>query len=304
MISFYGGKNKQNSFIYEQITPEIKENTKTYTEVFSGAMWPYFKNDFSFCDKIIYNDLNPFLTNFFHCCSIPEFRDYLEEMNQPDGLIYFEKNNESYVYEEQYSRFKTLFQTYKKELYTDNIGKKVVIQMPDFEKGFKYAFLLRHAFSSISHEKIGFSYSASSYKPDKPCPEPKIQILLRKLKKEENIDKLDNITKFECLDFQDHIEKYDSPETLFYLDPPYFSTEKNYYRGTDHFGEAGHARLAKLLHKIEGKFILSYYDFEPLQKFFPKNKYRWEEKTFNRASTSIQKKDKDKGGHEVLIMNF
>jgi len=304
MISFYGGKARQSNFIFEQITQEIKDKTKTYTEVFSGAMWPYFKSDFSFCDQIVYNDLNPFLTNFFNCCSMPEFREYLEDMNQPGGLIHFEKNNESYVYEEQYNRFKMLFQEYKKELYTDNVGKEINIQIPDFEKGFKYAFLLRHAFSSITHEKIGFSYSASSYKPDKPCPEPKIQILMRKLKKEENIEKLDKISKFECLDFQDLIEKYDSSETLFYVDPPYKSTEKNYYRGTDHFGEAGHARLAKVLKNIKGKFILSYYDFEPLEKFFPKDKYRWEEKTFNRASTSIQKKDKDKGGHEVLIMNF
>jgi len=304
VISFYGGKSRQSFWLFDQITKELKDKTKTYVEVFAGAMWPYFKNDFSFCDKIIYNDLNPFLTNFYHCCSIPEFREYLLEMNEPNGLIHFIKNDESYVYEEQYNRFKSIFQSFKKELYTDNVGKEIIIQMPDFELGFKYAFLLRHAFSSISHEKIGFSYSASSYKPEKPCPEPKMQILLRKLQKEENLEKLDKINKFECLDFQDLIEKYDDEESLFYLDPPYFSTEKNYYRGLEHFGEAGHARLAKILHKIKGKFILSYYDFEPLQKFFPKYEYRWEERTFNKASTSIQKKDKDKGGHEVLIMNF
>lgn len=306
IISYYGGKSSQSEFIYNQITDKIKEETKTYTEVFSGAMWPFFKNDFSFCDQVIYNDLNPFLTNFYECCSMPEFRDHLHELNEPGGLIHFKKNDEKYVFEEQYNRFKTLFQKYKKELYTDNIGKNVTVQKPDFDLGFKYGYLLRHAFSSISHEKIGFSYSASSYKVDKPCPEPKIQILLRKLKVEENINKLNKISKFECLDFEEHIKKYDSKETLFYVDPPYMTTEKNYYRGDDHFGKEGHERLSKVLKNIKGKFILSYYDFENLSEFYPKDEYTWKTQSFNKSSTSNMKKDskKDKKGHEILIMNY
>ena len=47
MISFYGGKSKQSDWLFSQITQKIKDNTKIYTEVFSGAMWPYFKHDFS-----------------------------------------------------------------------------------------------------------------------------------------------------------------------------------------------------------------------------------------------------------------
>jgi DNA adenine methylase len=304
MISFYGGKAKQSDFIYEQITPEIKENTKIYTEVFSGAMWNFFKNDFSFCDTVVYNDLNPFLYNFYYCCSIPEFRDYLLEMNEPDGLIHFEKNNEKFKYEEQYDRFKQLFQKYKKELYTDNIGKEVNIQIPDYDMAFKYAILLRHAFSSISHEKVGFSYSTTSNVVGKPCPEPKIHVLLRKLQDQNIIKKLNKISNFECLDFEKHINKWDSLETLFYVDPPYYSTEKNYYRGKDHFGEFGHYRLSNVLKNIKGKFILSYYDFDKLNEFYPRNQFTWKEKAFTKASTSVQKSGKDKRGFEVLIMNY
>jgi DNA adenine methylase len=304
MISFYGGKNKQSAWIYSFLSDELKKNIRTYVEPFSGAMWVYFNQDFSWCDQIIFNDLNRYLTNFYTCCSQEGFINLLNEMNEPGGLFYFEKGNENYIYEKEYERFKTIFKQCKQELYTDKKGQELDFKIPDYDLAWKYAMLVRHAFSSISHEKIGFSFSASSYKEGKPVPEPKIQILLRKLNQEKIQQKLRAITAFESLDFETLIPKYDSHHTFFYIDPPYFSTEGNYFRGDEHFGKEGHERLAKVLQNIKGFFALSYYDFEGLSEMYPKDKFHWEEKSFTRASTSVQKSGRDKKGYEVLIMNF
>lgn len=307
LFSYFGGKRNQSPWIYSQITNEIKNSTTTFTEVFSGVFWVYFSNDFSFADKIIYNDMNQYLANFFATCSNQNFIDKLEyELDK--GILRFEPDKFSTprdAYDYYYAYFKKMFYELREELMTQHVGKKVDINIPDIELAFKYAILLRHSFSGLSNEKAGYSYSSSSFYEGKPCPKPKSQHLRKLFENDEMIEKLSKVTSFEYLDFSEHIEKYDSPTTLFYIDPPYFSSEDKYYRGGDYFGREGHEKLSNILNRIDGKFILSYYDFPELNNFYPKDKFRWETKAFTKASTSITNKDiKEKQGHELLIMNF
>lgn len=71
---------------------------------------------------------------------------------------------------------------------------------------------------------------------------------------------------FECLDWAELIERYDTPETLFYLDPPYFGGESDY--GKDMFQRADFARMAELLSQIKGAFILSINDTPEIREIF------------------------------------
>lgn len=64
--------------------------------------------------------------------------------------------------------------------------------------------------------------------------------------------------KIECLPFADVIRRYDGPDTLFYLDPPYWGCETDY--GDAGFDRADFIRLADQLREIEGRFILSIND--------------------------------------------
>ncbi len=70
----------------------------------------------------------------------------------------------------------------------------------------------------------------------------------------------------ECLDFREFIRRYDSPDTLFYLDPPYWGSEKDY--GKDMFGREDFAELADVLAGIDGKFVLSINDREETREVF------------------------------------
>ncbi|ARS91398.1 DNA adenine methylase [Natrarchaeobaculum aegyptiacum] len=58
-------------------------------------------------------------------------------------------------------------------------------------------------------------------------------------------------------DFAAVVERYDSPETVFYLDPPYWEKE-HFYRE-----QADHATLEETLRGIEGFALVSYTDLPP-----------------------------------------
>lgn len=74
-----------------------------------------------------------------------------------------------------------------------------------------------------------------------------------------------NTVIIENLDFQRIIKTYDRPEALFYLDPPYYQTEKYY---PDRFMPEDHIRLKETLDNINGKFLLSYNDCEYVRELY------------------------------------
>jgi DNA adenine methylase len=70
----------------------------------------------------------------------------------------------------------------------------------------------------------------------------------------------------ENLPYGEFISRYDRPETLFYLDPPYFGTEEFYGAGA--FERADFGRLAKQLAGIAGQFILTVNDVPETRAIF------------------------------------
>jgi len=70
----------------------------------------------------------------------------------------------------------------------------------------------------------------------------------------------------ECLSWEDFLPRYDRPETLFYLDPPYWGSED--YYGKDVFVRDDFARLADTLRGLQGKWILSINDVPEIREMF------------------------------------
>lgn len=70
----------------------------------------------------------------------------------------------------------------------------------------------------------------------------------------------------ENLDWRDFIDRYDRPETLFYLDPPYYGSETDY--GADVFRREDFAEMADWLSKISGRFIVSLNDRPEVRDIF------------------------------------
>lgn len=71
-------------------------------------------------------------------------------------------------------------------------------------------------------------------------------------------------TTIECLPYQNVLKRYDSPQTLFYLDPPYWNLP--YYE--HNFVESDFVELAELLKDLRGKFVVSLNDTPEIRKLF------------------------------------
>ncbi len=100
--------------------------------------------------------------------------------------------------------------------------------------------------------------------------------------------------------YEEVISKYDRNSTLFYLDPPYYKTEKYYQRTKGKFDIHSHQSLRNILSKIKGRFVLSYNDDEYIRDLY---------KNFNvtsvirKESLSITGKNNNEY-KEIIITNF
>lgn len=70
----------------------------------------------------------------------------------------------------------------------------------------------------------------------------------------------------ENLDWKEFIDRYDRPETLFYLDPPYYGSENDYGPGV--FARGEFAVMARKLATIAGRFVLSLNDRPEVREIF------------------------------------
>lgn len=70
----------------------------------------------------------------------------------------------------------------------------------------------------------------------------------------------------ENLDWSDFISRYDRPDTLFYLDPPYWGCETDYGKAV--FSRQSFAALAAQLATIQGRFMVSLNDCEGVREAF------------------------------------
>ncbi len=78
----------------------------------------------------------------------------------------------------------------------------------------------------------------------------------------------------ENMDWSELLRRYDRPNSLFYVDPPYYGCEG--YYGPGLFSREDHARLAEVLLGLDGRFILSINDAPEIRALY-KGKARIED---------------------------
>jgi DNA adenine methylase len=280
VISYIGGKSRISSFII----PFFPKDMETFVESFSGMYWVFFNmnlSDYPNLKKIVYNDFNPLNTNLFKC--VKNHQELLKECNK---IVVQEKGVSP-----TNPVCKQNFESFQKELFQDdlNIGSE-----PNYQLAAKYAYVLTQVFSGSNPSRSKFIDLKGKY-------HSKFTSFKNKLATPKWQKMFESITHFENLDFELVIKKYDSEKTYFYCDPPYYRTED--YYANHSFGIETHERLANCLKSMKGKFSLSYYDFEQLSEWFPKDKYTWRSKQFSKAAMAKAGKEQSVGT-ELLIMNY
>lgn len=98
--------------------------------------------------------------------------------------------------------------------------------------------------------------------------------------------------------FDKIIQSTDKKDTLFYLDPPYYGTEKYYNTG---FSEMEHIKLSELLKELKGKFVLSYNDCFYIRQLY--KDFRIEEVSRNNNLVS-RYENKSNQYKELIIRNY
>lgn len=265
MIAYIGGKYRMAKWI-ESFMPA--EN-KIYAEVFGGAYWNYIKGSFE-CEEAHYNDVNRFMVNLFACCQrYEEFSKYVDDVDPQQVDI---------------------FNEYKEEI-LKILGTE--FDIPNFDIGQKYVYLVTQIFSGIMSEKAKMVDLKGKYRSKYLSFADR----LRKPKIQERLNKIQSHN----LSYDEFIPLVDSPDTTLYIDPPYYGTE-NLYAFHD-FGKRDHEKLLDMMKQCKSKWLLSYYAFDDLYKWLPEDQYHWEYKEFKKASMAT-KGGKQSIGTEVLIMNY
>ncbi|MEN4916516.1 Dam family site-specific DNA-(adenine-N6)-methyltransferase [Acinetobacter pittii] len=161
--------------------------------------------------------------------------------------------------------------------------------LTDIQRAAKFYFVLRAAFSCRVDGV--FSYSTIR-KPGLKLGE-ELRTHLHSVH-----ERLQRVT-IENASYDYVIKKMDAPDTLFYLDPPYWNSEDVY--GKNIFNKDDFYALKMKLDSIQGKFILSLNDVPEVREIFKgynfqDKKIRW---TINNKAAA-----ESHNGNELIIYNF
>ena len=152
--------------------------------------------------------------------------------------------------------------------------------LTDIQKAARFLYLLKCHNPTYGYSKTG----RPKFNPDALAEH--IKIAHKRLKR----------VNIECLPYGDVIKRYDTPDTLFYVDPPYYNMEDYYGKGI--FSKDDFTKLKQLLTSINGKFIMSINDVPEIRELF--KPFRIREVA---TSYSVNSEGSQKVG-ELLIMNY
>lgn len=140
--------------------------------------------------------------------------------------------------------------------------------LTDLERAARFLYLQRNAFGG---KVAGRNFGVDRRSPGR-FDVTKLEQILADIH-----ERLAAVT-IERLPYADLIRRYDGPEVLFYLDPPYWGCERDYGDGV--FERADFERLADQLAVIKGRFILSINDTPGAREVFKRFQFEEAETTY------------------------
>lgn len=170
----------------------------------------------------------------------------------------------------------------------DKLSKTNPETLTDLQRAARFLYLQRLAFGG---KTTGQSFGVSPSAPARFDLTKLVPML------EDVHERLAGVV-IECLDYTVFIERYDTPDTLFYLDPPYFNCENDY--GKNLFDRSQFDIMAAQLASIDGKFLLSINDVPEIRAAFKKYNILDVQTNYSIGA----KTDREKNRKELIISNF
>ncbi len=263
-VAWYGGKMYYARWIIERFA-----NHRVYVEPFGGAANVLLRKAKSQVE--IYNDLDSRIVNFFRVLRDPA---KFEEFQRKCALT-----------------------PYAREEFVHLIGLPEPVD--DVERAWWFFVRCRQALGGLGMSKLTPKSWSASIRTRRNLPEGVSKYLSA-------IDGLEEIvTRFreimvECRPAIETFDKYDSGETLFYVDPPYLPETRHAGLAATYGVEmtrADHEEMLRVIKNAKGKVLLSGYDSSLYSKAL---------KSWNRAE-QVGKSHLTNSGQtrvEVLWMNY
>jgi DNA adenine methylase len=126
--------------------------------------------------------------------------------------------------------------------------------LTDIQRAARYMYLLKNAYAGLIRDP---RYKKVAVHPPGFNPERLPEIIQKAHKRLERV-------QIECLPYDEILARFDRPQTLFYLDPPYWG--KKLYRYN--FTPADFKAFEEHLGKLRGKFVLSLNDVPEVRALF------------------------------------
>jgi len=158
------------------------------------------------------------------------------------------------------------------------------------ERAARFFFLIESSFSGDIHG--GMKGTGGKVKNE-------ARTFFRKLQRIHEISRRLRNVFIERRDFREIIKLYDSKDTFFYCDPPYWEAQSFEYQYD--FTEKDHVDLWDLLRRIKGKFLLTYGDSSIIRALY-KDFYFFHGGRIARGSKSLG--TMKKAFKHLIIMNY
>ncbi len=235
----------------------------------------------------VYNDFDRNLTNLFHCMKERTVATVRElgfcNLNSRDDFIAVRRFFKDEQFEDKY---------FSEELRLTDITfpPPEAAELKEIRTRITKDYDVRRAAMFMKLLRYSYSSSCKSY-ASQPFDIRRLFGLITELK-----NRMANVV-VENQDFETLIKHYDRPDSFFYADPPYFSTEDMYAVG---FNLDDHVRLRDTLKNIKGKFLLSYNDCPEIRELY--NGFSLFD--FSRTHSMAQRYEAGKEFKELLIGNY
>jgi DNA adenine methylase len=143
----------------------------------------------------------------------------------------------------------------------------------------------------------GFSNKIGSWRSSTPGYKEPLLCHNKKLAFTEELANRLAVTQIENKDAVELIKRMDTPETFFYIDPPYVGADQGHYGGytQEHF-----SNLLEAISKIKGKFLLSSYPNQLLNEYRESNTWNSRDVEMQLSASGSSKKRKT----ECLTFNY
>jgi len=229
-IRWFGGKGNMTKKLLKLIPPH-----QIYVEVFGGGASLLFTKKPSPVE--VYNDLDSGLVNFFRVLRDPE---KFERLHRLVSLTPYSRE-EYYFCRETWEECKD-----------------------DVEQAYRWFVVARMSFSGIFGESWGFTVTQSWRHMTGSC-----SLWLSAIEGLSQVHERLMQVQIEHKDFREVLSIYDTPNTLFYCDPPYVSDTRRSGKYEHEMSLQDHGELVEILLKLKGKALLSGYRhpiYEPLEQ--------------------------------------